>query len=58
MRINQAEVASLSEFMHDNYHRCGGFVAHDSLAEAELYTEQLATVKPRYEYRCSYLQHR
>lgn len=45
MRINQAEVASLSEFMHDNYHRCGGFVAHDSLAEAELYTEQLATVQ-------------
>lgn len=45
MRINQAEVASLSEFMHDNYHRCGGFVAHDSLAEAQLYTEQLAQVQ-------------
>ena len=45
LRINQAEVASLSEFMHDNYHRCGGFVAHDSLAEAQLYTEQLAQVQ-------------
>lgn len=45
MRINQDEVASLSEFMHDNYHRCGGFVAHESLAEAQLYTEQLAQVQ-------------
>ncbi|WP_339689478.1 M28 family metallopeptidase [uncultured Pseudoalteromonas sp.] len=45
MRIKQTEVANLSEFMHDNYHRCGGFVAHESLLEAQLYTEQLAKVQ-------------
>jgi leucyl aminopeptidase len=44
MRLNKQEIAGLSEFMHDNYHRCGGFVAHDSLADAELYTQQLKGV--------------
>nr|WP_245852334.1 M28 family metallopeptidase [Pseudoalteromonas espejiana] len=33
---------NLSEFMHDNYNRCGGFVAHDSWQEANKYTKQLA----------------
>ncbi|WP_404343994.1 M28 family metallopeptidase [Pseudoalteromonas mariniglutinosa] len=45
MRIPSDEIATLSEFMHDNYHRCGGFVAHQSFAEAELYTQQLANVQ-------------
>ncbi len=44
MRVNKQDIAGLSEFMHDNYHRCGGFVAHDSLADAELYTQQLNTL--------------
>ncbi|MEM7389938.1 MAG: aminopeptidase, partial [Pseudomonadota bacterium] len=44
MRVNKQDIAGLSEFMHDNYHRCGGFVAHDSLADAELYTQQLNAV--------------
>ncbi|GHB76730.1 aminopeptidase [Psychrosphaera saromensis] len=45
MEVNQQDINQLSEFMHDNYHRCGGFVAHDSLAEAKLYTQQLANVE-------------
>jgi leucyl aminopeptidase len=44
MRVNKQDIAGLSEFMHDNYHRCGGFVAHESLADAELYTQKLNSV--------------
>lgn len=44
MRVNKQDIAELSEFMHDNYHRCGGFVAHESLADAELYTQKLNSV--------------
>ena len=45
LKIRPANIAHLSEFMHDNYHRCGGFVAHDSLIEANEYTQQLASVQ-------------
>lgn len=45
LKIRPANIAHLSEFMHDNYHRCGGFVAHDSLIEANEYTQQLAAVQ-------------
>lgn len=44
MRVKKQDIAGLSEFMHDNYHRCGGFVAHESLADAELYTQKLNSV--------------
>lgn len=44
MRVDKQDIAGLSEFMHDNYHRCGGFVAHESLADAELYTQKLNSV--------------
>lgn len=36
----------LSAFMHDEYHRCGGFVAHDSLEQAQSYLAQLESVNP------------
>ena len=45
LKVKTSDVAQLSEFMHDNYHRCGGFVAHESLDEAKQYTEQLAAVQ-------------
>ncbi len=45
MKIDQKNVTQLSEFMHHNYNRCGGFVAHSSLSEAMQYTQQLASVQ-------------
>lgn len=45
MHISQHDVNQLSEFMHDEYHRCGGFVAHDSLAEAQSYAQQLKSIQ-------------
>ena len=38
-------VNNLSEFMHHNYNRCGGFVAHSSFEEASDYAKQLAVVQ-------------
>ncbi|WP_082078799.1 M28 family metallopeptidase [Pseudoalteromonas rubra] len=40
-QIDESEHGELSHFMHDQYHRCGGFVAHASKSEAELYLSQL-----------------
>jgi leucyl aminopeptidase len=34
LRIDDSELAPLSEAMHARLHRCGGFIVHDSLAEA------------------------
>lgn len=34
VNIPADQVNNLSEFMHHNYNRCGGFVAHDSWQEA------------------------
>lgn len=45
LNIRADTVGALSEFMHDNYHRCGGFVAHESVSEAEAYLSQLAKVE-------------
>ncbi|MCG7534045.1 M28 family metallopeptidase [Pseudoalteromonas sp. OOF1S-7] len=43
-QIDGAEHGELSHFMHENYHRCGGFVAHASKSDAELYLSQLNLV--------------
>ncbi|AFV00844.2 metalloprotease II [Simiduia agarivorans SA1 = DSM 21679] len=32
--LDNADVLRLSEYMHDQFHRCGGFIAHASEAEA------------------------
>ncbi len=45
LQVKPENIAGLSEFMHGNYHRCGGFVAHESLDEAKQYTQQLAAVQ-------------
>ena len=35
LKISDSEVENLSEMMHEKFHRCGGFVVHDSEAEAK-----------------------
>ncbi|CAH9050667.1 hypothetical protein PSECIP111951_00238 [Pseudoalteromonas holothuriae] len=45
MQVDEGMVGKLSAFMHDNYHRCGGFVAHSSYQEAQQYLAQLADVQ-------------
>ena len=34
LRISESQLPALSGFMHDEYHKCGGFIAHESLTEA------------------------
>lgn len=34
VQMNQAEIEKLSAVIHDELHRCGGFITHDSLEEA------------------------
>lgn len=34
LRIQESDVESLSELMHEKFNRCGGFIVHDSLDEA------------------------
>lgn len=41
-QLDEIEHGELSHFMHENYHRCGGFVAHASKADAEVYLSQLS----------------
>ncbi|TMP39498.1 M28 family metallopeptidase [Pseudoalteromonas rubra] len=40
-QLNEIEHGELSHFMHENYHRCGGFVAHASKYEAQQYLADL-----------------
>jgi len=40
--IDSAQLNSLSEFMHENFKRCGGYIFHESLAEAQQYTANIA----------------
>lgn len=40
-QLNDIEHGELSHFMHENYHRCGGFVAHASKYEAQQYLADL-----------------
>ena len=35
MKISEDQIEKLSSFMHDSFNRCGGFVVHDSLEEAQ-----------------------
>lgn len=45
LKLKSEDIVLLSEFMHHNYNRCGGFVAHDSLTDAQHYAKQLAFVE-------------
>jgi leucyl aminopeptidase len=35
VKLTQAEVEQLSETIHNELHRCGGFIAHESFEEAQ-----------------------
>lgn len=35
IKVNEAEIETLSHMMHEKFNRCAGFVAHDSLEEAQ-----------------------
>ena len=37
LKVREDDVATLSKLMHDKFNRCGGFIAHESLAEAKRY---------------------
>lgn len=41
MQLTDEKALELSEFMHENHHRCGGFVRHDSQVEAFEYLAKL-----------------
>lgn len=43
LEVDDNELANLSEQMHHQFHRCGGFMTHDSLAEAQAPARPLAT---------------
>ena len=34
MKVRESEMDQISHVMHDKFHRCGGFIGHDSLDEA------------------------
>ncbi|GLQ76139.1 M20/M25/M40 family metallo-hydrolase [Vibrio penaeicida] len=40
--INTADINNLSELMHHEFKRCGGFFYHDSFEEAQAYAKQAA----------------
>ena len=44
--LSASQIDRLSEFMHDKFNRCGGFVYHESLAEAQAYTHSTSQVMP------------
>ena len=43
-RISKSQLNQLSEFMHENFKRCGGFVFHNSFADAVKYTTNAANI--------------
>jgi bacterial leucyl aminopeptidase len=38
--LPESQIASLSEYMHEEFNRCGGFVFHESMDEAFSYTQR------------------
>ncbi len=47
VKMSADEVPELSRFMHQEYHRCGGFIAHDSYLEAQAYIAKVANLAPQ-----------
>jgi len=47
LSIPSSQIGQLSEFMHEEFNRCGGFIHHDSLAAALSYTDNAANVLPQ-----------
>lgn len=50
LRLNDLQMEELSRAMHDNFHKCSGFVAHDSESEAVDFVERSVTVDARQEF--------
>ncbi len=46
LRLDDQEMEDLSRAMHDNFHKCGGFVLHASEAEAIAWIERMNSVHP------------
>lgn len=44
--LPESQLAALSQFMHDNFNRCGGFVFHDSYAQAQEYVTSAQRIVP------------
>jgi leucyl aminopeptidase len=40
--ISESQLNNLSEFMHENFKRCGGYIYHGSLLAAQQYTANIA----------------
>jgi leucyl aminopeptidase len=40
--IDESQLSNLSEFMHENFKRCGGYIFHESLEAAQQYTANIA----------------
>ncbi|NQZ89389.1 MAG: M20/M25/M40 family metallo-hydrolase [Colwellia sp.] len=41
VNIEESQLDNLSEFMHENFKRCGGYIFHESLAAAQQYTANI-----------------
>jgi len=44
--IKESKLNQLSEIMHNNFKRCGGYIFHESLEAAQQYTAKLASLPP------------
>jgi len=42
VNIDESQLDNLSEFMHENFKRCGGYIFHESLVAAQQYTANIA----------------
>lgn len=46
LRLDDEQMEDLSRGMHENFHKCGGFVEHASEAEAVAWVERIRSVDP------------
>ncbi|WP_444997791.1 M20/M25/M40 family metallo-hydrolase [Aliikangiella sp. IMCC44359] len=46
VQIPESQINALSEFMHDEFNRCGGFVFHDTFNEAQTFAMMPAQMLP------------
>ena len=45
-QLPESQIDRLSEFMHEKFNRCGGFFYHESLADAQAYTQAQQQLLP------------
>ncbi|MET1257453.1 M28 family metallopeptidase [Aliikangiella maris] len=46
VQVPESQISTLSEIMHDEFNRCGGFVFHESLEEAQSYALRPVQMAP------------